>query len=215
MPKPVINLDVDGLCADFVGATLLHVYMKHDFLFKRAACSAFNFHELPEFESFRESIVEAWNSQYFCSGLAPIIGSQLGVARLRSVADVRFVTAPMVTNPWWRRERTRWLRVFFDAPAKDVIFDHDKSAYAARLFVDDKPENVYSHQQKHPNGLSLIFAAPYNVGHEPCVHNWDQIATIGERLCRSRVSNLPTIKKELLRWLSDSAKKRQQSLQSA
>lgn len=213
--KPVINLDVDGPLADFVGGTLLHLFVEHDVVIHRTAVTAYDFHKLPHFEPWQPAIVKAWNSKGFCAGLRPVSGAQAAVARLRQFADIKFVTAPMVTNEHWKRERTRWLRAYFDAPAADVIFDHDKTKYPALMFVDDKPSHVFAHQEAHPDGLALVWATTYNQDHHPRVDDWNTIVTIGERLCKSKSINLPTTKAKLLNLLSGSPKKPERSQASA
>lgn len=204
--KPTINLDVDGVGADFVGGTLMEIFMRHNVIVPREAAHAYDFHKLPTFEPYHKTIVEAWNRQGFCFGLRPMPGAQAAIAKLRAFANIRFVTTPLATNKHWQSERLRWLRIHFDAGRFEVHFDTDKTKYPALLFADDKPSHVAAWQAAHPDSLALIWDAPYNIGIRPRVGDWNTFFTIGERLCKSKPTHLPTIKAELLTWLNDSPK---------
>ena len=89
-------------------------------------------------------------------------GAAEGIAYLRSIGDVVWVTAPNHLCPTWDHERRQWLKRHFESPPKDVIFCDDKGLVKGDVFIDDKPENIRRWQSQNPEGKAYLFDAPNN-----------------------------------------------------
>ncbi len=139
--KLTVVLDVDGVLADFVGATLDYLLAKHNLPLKYADITEWNIVDIPAIKPFKKEIHKVWSGKGFCGGLKVLPGTQEAVALLRRHADIKFATSPMASNPTWIRERNIWLKKNFDAVRSDITHTGKKSDVPGHFFVDDKPDN--------------------------------------------------------------------------
>lgn len=168
MTRPVVLLDVDGVLANFIEASLrvlraVGVSAEHD--------DVTSWHledSLGLTNKQRGWLMEAWSEPGFCSMIPPYAGAREGVDALREVADVYAVTAPMWSSPTWQGERTEWLVKHFAFDRKDVVSTHAKYLVAGDVLVDDKPETVAKWRQwgritgRGHTGLGVLWDRPYN-----------------------------------------------------
>jgi hypothetical protein len=87
---------------------------------------------------------------------------QNAVDRLSLRAEIVYATAPMDDAPHWMFERLIWLERQLAAQRDNIVFTHDKSHVWGDVFLDDKPENVDGWAAVQPNGVALLWDAPYN-----------------------------------------------------
>ena len=158
--KPIALVDVDGVLARFLDA---HLAAVHAVTGRRFFPEDFPGHETFDIigEAYRDDIEQEWKARGFCESLRPYPGARLGIATLRDVARVRFVTAP-VHGPHWHWERTRWLERHVGARPRDIIFAHDKRVIRGDVFVDDNPDHIDSWCEANPSGRAILWTQPYN-----------------------------------------------------
>ncbi len=179
--RPTVLLDVDGVIANFLGATLNRLNAAgKEVPYTEENWPSWDIAEtIPQHKDFLHKI---WSSKYFCTGIPPYNGAVEGVLNLTSVADVYFVTAPAWYSEYWMDERYCWLEYHFKhkIPIKDrLIFTRAKHLVQGDIFVDDN----YKHVMDHPNSqtmdkFSLLWSRPYNKFHQtycPVVRNWDEL----------------------------------------
>lgn len=157
----VILLDVDGVCADFVGMVRRLVEAEGGTL---PEVTTWNFiRELPT--PVRRPVETKLETATTWDFMDPIPGAAEAVdAFLEAEHRVVFVTSPWSSCREWAHARTAWLRRHMGVYAKDVIITQDKSLVRGDVFIDDKPENAAAWWS--PGIASgLLWDAPYNQGH--------------------------------------------------
>lgn len=174
--QPVVLLDVDGVLADFH----LHTF---DFMWDRFGVGI-NAQEFPKWDilseldpAHRDEVAAKWASPGWCARIPVYPGAREGVAALREVARVYFVTAQLAHSPTWTWERTSWLQEHFGAQIEDVVFTLSKYLVRGDLLVDDKPEHVTSWGAAHPEKVAILWERPWNtnavVPHR--ASRWDEV----------------------------------------
>jgi 5'(3')-deoxyribonucleotidase len=162
MGKLRIALDVDGVLADFVGASLHWVRSQTGFGIWPEQITSW---EIENFipKKHRDSLISLWNSKSFCASI-PIIGSpQSALLQLREKYIVRCVTSPMKTNRFWKAERELWLKNLLDFKGKDIIFSSKKYEHADMfdMLIDDGAHNVTDWLDK-TSKPSILIDRPWN-----------------------------------------------------
>lgn len=122
-------------------------------------------------------------------GFAPREGAIELVRGLRAWADVYAVTAPLDGAPTWPFDRERWLVEELGFAPSEVVHARDKRLVAGDVLVDDKPEHLVGWSAEHPEGLAVLWEAPYNDAHPwpgPRVSGYVDL----EEVLRSRFADL-------------------------
>lgn len=159
-----ILLDVDGFLADFLGPFLEHANrvtgrnVRSDEITQWDILHAFS-------SDAHEVILKAAYQPGFCTSLPVLPGAKEGVAALRDFGQVLAVTSPWASETWCF-ERTQWLRNELGFDKHDVLHVPGERKYLVHgdVFVDDKLETVIAWSEAHPEGLALLWNAPYNQG---------------------------------------------------
>ena len=159
--KPTLVLDVDGVLADFVGATMQFLERNYG-IYHDEPLKTWDFMDTPTLRPFRRVARGHWTTPGFVAGLQPIPGTIQVVNEARHLANVRFATSPMDSNPTWRAERNTWLAQHFGAQEGDVLHTVKKSEQPGHVFVDDKFENVVEYQLAHPAAFVYMQSRSYN-----------------------------------------------------
>lgn len=73
--------------------------------------------------------------------------------------------------PFWMYERSLWLDRQFAATPRSVVFTHNKAHIWGDLILDDKADNVDEWADTHPDGIALLWDAPYNRTWTPKTQN--------------------------------------------
>lgn len=160
--KPILVLDVDGVLADFTGATLAFLERNYG-IYCDEPLKSWDFLDHPALRPYRKAAKGHWTTPNFCADLQPLPGTVAAVQEMRRWARIRFATSPMETNPTWIRERNAWLALHFGAYEEDVRHTKKKSESPGHVFVDDKYENVVEYQGVHPTALVYLRTHSYNV----------------------------------------------------
>lgn len=161
----LIQLDVDGCVADFVGGCLkvmrgMGFHFTHDDITEWDTSAVLHEEQRPEF--WRRVKLHG-----FCYDLAPIRGGVEAVTTLRGAGhEVRFLTAAMPGADNWREERLRWIDHHIggghQSYADRVTFAHDKHEHPGDILVDDKPEHITA--WLGTGRPAILIDQPYNRG---------------------------------------------------
>ncbi len=183
--KPLVALDVDGVLADFVGHANATA--------KRVLGRALTAHETGQWDVLsllpppeRKLVVAEIVSEGWCASMPILEGASNGVAALRRVADVHFVTSPWHA-PHWVYERSEWLRIHFAADVRrDVSHMNTKHHFDADFLVDDKIDHVVGWTQAKQfarAGCAVLWATPSNVDSQWTrrMASWDELADFVKR----------------------------------
>jgi 5'-nucleotidase len=177
--RPVVLLDVDGVMADFVTAALRTIQEVRGLVVPPEQITTWHVHEsIPGCHRWWPEVEQHMFAPGWCEAIPPFPGAREGLASLRQLADVFFVTSPW-KSPTWAYERTRWLRAQMgveDAHER-VVSTQAKHLVAGDVFVDDKPENVAAWAADHPSGLALLWDQPTNRTSpvRPRCASWDDL----------------------------------------
>lgn len=153
-------VDVDGVLADFHAHTF-------DFVETELGAVSPDAHTswdiIPALgRQYENAVLERWASEGWCRTIPVLEGAREGIAALREVADVYFVTAQMVHSPFWMWERMQWLKEHFAARDGHVVFTLSKYLVAGDVMVDDKPSNVDLWAKHHPTKKAILWDQPWN-----------------------------------------------------
>lgn len=175
MTRPVVLLDVDGVLADFLGASLAFLRTVGVDFIPEDIWTFDIAHALNLDDAERAKLDREWSRPGFCAALAPCPGAREGVELLRSVGEVYAVTAPMWSCPTWEHERRAWLIEQMGFPAKHVVSAHAKHLIAGAVLVDDRP----SHLESWKHGTPVCWAQPYNENYAGIrTNDWRVVADI-------------------------------------
>lgn len=197
-----VLLDCDGVLCDFVTAYLSIV---NQVLRRKHTVD-----DVTEWEIERslgltdaeaETVASYVRSRGFASQLLPYPGAQDAVLALRAAGhSVYFVTAPYRGlrhhHVSWAADREHYLIDHFGAAPGDVlsVYGETKHLVSGDVFVDDRIGTVVRWQRHNPDGMSLLWAQPYNwaMDHGPgspmVCHGWAHLTEILRLLERGRKS---------------------------
>lgn len=154
-------IDVDGVLADFVTPTL-------DIVRRTAGIPMVltDWHTWDLFDivsrDHEDAIYQEWCQPGFCESLPRYQGAVEAVQAIREVADVYFVTSPMVGSRFWMPERETWLRNHFGANHREIVFCAAKQIIVGDILIDDRPQNVGDWKKAHNNGRAILWAQAFN-----------------------------------------------------
>jgi 5'(3')-deoxyribonucleotidase len=179
-PKTRILLDCDGVISDFLSSALKVLNTK----LKLKGKDRFNATHITQWDICKsigqphmwKDINDAAGKKGFCQKIRVYPGSKEGVAKLKELGEVFVVTSPL-TVPNWVSERSAWLEEHFEIGKSNVVHTEAKHVIVGDVLIDDKFSNIESWVNHHPNGLGLLWNAPYNQDASWSFH-CDQIARI-------------------------------------
>jgi len=156
-----VLLDVDGVLADFLGFAIQTM--------EELSGRTYTREQFTDWDLF-QTFDPAWKHEFFYECARPGVAARLaryegvseGVSRLQGVAEVYAVTAPMRNSPFWYTDRAGWLSRQVGIPDTHLVYTEAKHLCRGDVFVDDKPENVMAWTKENPDGIGLLWEAPYN-----------------------------------------------------
>jgi 5'(3')-deoxyribonucleotidase len=173
MSKPIVLLDIDGICANFIERALFKARMRwpgredirrldHDDI--KNPKMEFN---LALTDAERAELVDMWRQPGFCYGIMWYPFADDYVKALRSIATVVAVTAPFPGSATWFAEREQWLIDYFGFKGSwhDVIQTHVKDLVFGHVLVEDKPSTLAAWKERWPGGTDVLWWRPYNSEH--------------------------------------------------
>ncbi len=126
-----------------------------------------------------EAVFAEIQSPGYCSRLQPLPGAVEGLREIQKFADVYVVTSPFFGASTWSHERTTWLGDHFGISKEDIVHTRAKHLVVGDALLDDKPDNVLSWAEHHPDGDAMLWHIPNtrNLGHEDRrVNSWEDVA---------------------------------------
>lgn len=156
-----VLLDVDGVLANFIQATLNSLVQLGGPEVHHEDIKTWNmFSSLPS--GWEDGLLAEWHRSGWCRDIPLYAGAQEGVMKVREHAKVLFVTTAMEEAPHWMWEREQWLRDHFNAGPRDVVFTAAKYAIGGDLFADDKTANVIEWATEYPTKIAVLWDSPTN-----------------------------------------------------
>lgn len=138
-----LNLDVDGVLADFAAAVCEHVYTVTGRRYNPNVIRTWEvFDSLPEPPSVQAEVYARLKAEGGCSSIPVIDGAKDAVNQLNEIVDITIVTSPFYGSKTWVYERSRWLHKHFGVSVDHVIHAKRKHAIHADFFLDDKESHV-------------------------------------------------------------------------
>jgi 5'(3')-deoxyribonucleotidase len=176
MKKPDLLLDCDGVVADLVGDTVRHLAS-----IGLPVTVKIDSWELRQFlnKDQLDAMFKLWETDGFADNLTLYPGVVEQVKRLKSVANVHFLTSHWDSSKTWVHDRTKWLCRHFGITSRGVTFSHDKSKWHGDIFVDDHTKNLRPWREKWaPDGLAYLWIQDYNETMPwdgNVLRNWDEL----------------------------------------
>ncbi len=179
-PCPVFGVDVDGVLADLVHPLLDRVFARTGVRFRTDDIVRFDLAGIlgPTCWDAAREILAAPG---FARNLPLLTGAGEGIASLRSLGRVVFVTAPFAPSPTWAHDRAAWLAEHFHAQPSDVVSLADKTLFCGDLLVDDSPAQLEAWTRL--GRLAVRMRHPWNAGAPGiAAHGWeDVVRAVAER----------------------------------
>lgn len=170
--RPIVLVDMDGVLADFDGATEQYLRDNHPDIPIAARQNFYYKHDYLE-AAHQVIINQLHASQYFFRNLPEIPGALDGWQRIIELGyEPRICSSPLHTNEWCKDEKLAWVehRLGKQAMQTALITTHKEECEGIAL-IDDRPEikNAATASWRH-----IIFDQPYNtvVDTECRLHGW-------------------------------------------
>jgi len=192
--RPIVLLDVDGPLALFVEACQAEL-AGHGVYREAAAVKTFRLEEAWSLSPDQKQILaRAYKRPGFCAGIAPREKAREAVERLRGIADVYAVTAPMWSGPTWQHERTEWLVDHFGFQRDHVVSTSAKYLVGGDVLVDDRAETLVMWERHgRASGVGVLWAMPHNFSawangewDGDRTSDWQVVINLAERLAGAR-----------------------------
>lgn len=167
-------IDVDGVCANFTDHLL------------RAVGSKLTLADIVDWDIFsylsaeKKRVAEEVLSHAAFWLTQPVIPGAVSAVHAIRAADheVLFVTSAWENCREWAWARKVWLKRIMGAHYRDVIICSRKEFVVGDVIIDDRTDHVENWSSRHPEGLALLYGAPYNKGS----FDWSQIGSVLEGL---------------------------------
>lgn len=153
-----IILDVDGVCADFVGAVLATAGSP----FPRDTIRRFEFFAMLE-ESAKRALFAGMEEDRWWMQLDPVPGAMTGVRLLRDAGyHIVFATVAWPACKNWANVRREWLWSHLSDVDYDLMVGDRKDLLRCRAIVDDKAETIDRCVASGNAGTCYIYPTSYN-----------------------------------------------------
>lgn len=159
--KVNLGLDIDGVCADFVGGVLEVWYQETGLIVDRMALDQWSIFDCGDLLN-RDVVSPRVEQPGFCAGLRAFPEAKEALPRLRAWADVYAVTSPWSESKHWVAERMEWLERELQIDSHHQIHTSAKELVRVDVLVDDRPANVAKWSEAFPQGRALLWDSPHN-----------------------------------------------------
>lgn len=140
--RPVVLLDIDGVVCDYASAFVSEI---NRITGKSLDARDIDRWDIGEWAGIcpeeNDAVMAQVTSKGWCRDLRPYEGAVQGVERLRDLADVVVLTAPM-HGKHWHAERVEWIRDHLGLQPEDVIFSKRKELVEGDVLIEDRAETV-------------------------------------------------------------------------
>lgn len=158
--KPIVLIDMDGVLADFDGATQAHLQTPEIGIPLQPRSNFYYRDDYPD-TTHVDVINKLHASQHFFRNLPPIPGALEGWQRIEELGYTpRICSSPLHTNEWCKSEKLEWIGQHLgEAAMRDAIIDSRKELYHGIALIDDRPviKNADQATWQH-----VVFDATYN-----------------------------------------------------
>jgi len=185
--KPIILIDVDGVLADFLTPTLKMINNIIDVpitekdvtqwdIFKSIKSNKYDIKGL----CFKE-----YSKNGFAMTLEPYEECLAPIKYINEIAEVYFVTVPVVSSKTWCHDRVAWLKKHFNIDDEQVIFTHNKSLVNGNMLIDDKIEHITAWSKLHEHSPAILWKQPYNQdeAYNLILNDWDYVVKKVKLMC--------------------------------
>jgi len=158
-----ILLDVDGVFADFLGATLQ--LLKDNGYNKNISEDDITSWDIVSCvgDDWSNVIESGWRQEGWFEGLNPYGGSHEAFDKISSLFDeVYFVTAPMPNHKTWAHERISWLKNNFKIKNSQIIITESKHVVFGDVLIDDSLPNISGWAKNSWAEHPVLWDRPYN-----------------------------------------------------
>lgn len=170
MRKKRVLIDSDGVMSDLLSPVLDVINKASGSEFTHQDVHEYNICEGLGVPHMVTVMRDACATPGFVHKMPEVPFAREGVLVLREIADVFAVTTPM-SVPTWAYERELWLKERMGFTKDRIVQTEAKHVIVGDVLIDDKVENVLEWAKHHPEGLGIIFHAPYNKNYNPEVTN--------------------------------------------
>ena len=158
--RNIVLVDMDGVLADFDGATTTHLTERHPHI-PIAERKSFYFRDDYPDPAHKAIINELQASQHFFANLPPVEGALEGWQRLKDLGyEPQICSSPLHSNEWCEAEKRDWLRRYLgEAVARAAIITGAKEFCDGIALIDDRPiiKNADKASWRH-----IVFDTSYN-----------------------------------------------------
>lgn len=159
--RPIVLLDVDDVCAQFVTAVVAACERTFGRQFERPR--TWDMRASMGISDADWHLIDAQiSAPGFCRGLQEIPGAAAGIEALRSIVDVYCVTAPW-PSPTWAFERAEWCRTVLGVDGNHLVQTRAKHLVRGSVLVDDKLETLVSWGAVSKTRQPVLFEATHNL----------------------------------------------------
>lgn len=171
--RPVILVDMDGVLADFDGATEQFLLQKHPDV--EVIRNREHFYYKSSYSSLAHQAIisELHASQDFFRLLPVIDGALEGWQQIIDLGyEPRICSSPLSSNQWCREEKLLWVEQHLGKHARDTaIITKNKERHDGIALIDDRPEiaGAETAQWRH-----ILFSQSYNshIDTDFRIHDW-------------------------------------------
>ena len=160
LDKPVVLVDMDGVLADFDGATHAYLQANHP---EVPIQPRRHFYYRDDYAD--PAHIEVLNtlhaSEGFFLNLPPIDGAIQGWRQIEELGyEPRICSSPLRINKWCESEKLLWIEQYLGSKAlSSAIIDSNKELYDGIALIDDRPAIKNA---THASWEHIVFTAPYN-----------------------------------------------------
>lgn len=178
-----LNLDVDGVIADFAWSACDHLYDVTGRRYDPNIITTWEvFDSIPHELEHRKAVYDRMKATGGCYSIPVIPGSKEAIAELKELVDITVVTSPFKNSPTWMHEREQWLRDHFGIDRDDIFHGDKKYLVHAHMKLDDKESHI-DNWEKYWRGLGqnpfgMLWHTNRNVSPAPhikVVHDWPTV----------------------------------------
>lgn len=164
MSKPIILVDMDGVCAD-----LLKDWLG---IYNRATGRNVTVEDIIRFEmhdcaDMGQVIYDHLQTPGLFLGLTPLSGVAAALEELNHIGKV-FICSTPSRNPDSSAEKLRWCAKHLPfLPRRQIILCGTKELVRGDYLIEDSPENIRKWKRANPQGQTVLIDYPYNREAEP------------------------------------------------
>ncbi len=181
MSKPLVLVDMDGVCADLMTPWLLAYGSRKNRLFTVEDVRNF---KMETNAGFDDGVYEFLRRDGVFADLRPIPGAVQALRHLNDTANVYICSTPS-RNPASATEKLRWCgRHLPFIHRRRLILCARKDLVRGDYLIEDSPDNVRDWALANPQGKTILIDYPYNACASPsyrtCSYQkpeqaWDEI----------------------------------------